>query len=83
MPDAAGPARIAFDLDRDIQQKLNELVPWGIRAHVFRQLIMMLIDGMEKGGHVFLAALLSDELKFSVADPTNARSLNGSSDDEG
>jgi hypothetical protein len=78
-----GPTRVCFDLDRDIHKRMSKVLPWGVHAHVYRQLVMMLIEGMEKGGNLFLAALLNNDLKFEVKTPSATQTLNGSSRDEG
>jgi len=79
-PGQGEPARISFDLDRDLHRRLNKIMPWGIKAHIMRQLTTMFIDGAEKGGDIFIAAVLSGSLEFTVPDRV-AQILNGTKDE--
>ena len=70
------PARMSFDLDRDIHRRFNEAIPWGIRAHLLRKAVSLLLEATEKGGDAFLAGVLSGEIEFRVR--PKIQDLNGS-----
>lgn len=55
-------------------------MPWGIRAHIFRVLIELFVKAMEKHGDIFLAALLSGNIEYTVSEKGD-QILNGSTDE--
>lgn len=63
---AGEPQKIAFELDRKDNDRLNTLIPWGMKAHIFRKMTTMLLDILEtigasdRGG--VLAAIIEGDL---------------------
>ena len=56
--------RITIDLSPEQHIKIREVIPWGFMNKTFNVLIDDLIDIMEIGGEIALAALMARRLKL-------------------
>ena len=57
--------RLSLEIDEDQYQKLQNLIPWGVKNQIFRVIISDLIEVIEKEGPLVIAALLSRKVKLS------------------
>lgn len=63
---AGEPQKIAFELPRKDNERLGRLIPWGMKAHIFRKMTGTLLDILEtigakdRGG--VLAAIIEGDL---------------------
>ena len=65
------PSKVAFEIPRELHNKLNDVLPWGTKTHVFLRLTEMVISSVERHGSKMIGALLSGELTFSVVHKMN------------
>jgi len=57
--------RLSLEIDQEQYQKLQSLIPWGVKNQIFRVIISDLIEVIEKEGPLVIAALLSRKIKLS------------------
>ena len=57
--------RLSLEIDEEQYQKLQNLIPWGVKNQIFRVIISDLIEVIEKEGPLVIAALLSRKVKLS------------------
>jgi len=57
--------RLSLEIDPEQYQKLQSLIPWGVKNQIFRVIISDLIEVIEKEGPLVIAALLSRKIKLS------------------
>lgn len=57
--------RLSLEIDQEQYQKLQSLIPWGVKNQIFRVIISDLIEVIEKEGPLVIAALLSRKVKLS------------------
>ena len=56
--------RLSIEIDEKQYQKLQDLIPWGVKNQIFKLIIDDLIDALEKNGHHVIGALLSRKLNL-------------------
>jgi len=58
--------RLVVDITRDVQDRLQEHIPWGLQSTIFRTMIDGLLSVLEKGGpgqrDLVIAAFLSRDI---------------------
>lgn len=57
--------RLTFEIDDDAFDKLQDLLPWGMRAAALRCMVELMIAGLEKGGPHFVGALITGEITLT------------------
>lgn len=58
-------AKISFEVSQEIQQKLNDHLPWGLKRHVFTCLAERLVDLLDAttlDRNVVIGAIITGEL---------------------
>ena len=58
--------RLSVELATELYDRVASTLPWGVKSAIFRQLLEMVIEGVEEKGHEFVGALLSGHLKLTV-----------------
>ena len=56
--------RLSIEIDEKQYQKLQDLIPWGVKNQIFKLIIDDLIDALEKNGQHVIGALLSRKLNL-------------------
>ena len=56
--------RLSIEIDEKQYQKLQDLIPWGVKNQIFILIIDDLIDALEKNGQHVIGALLSRKLNL-------------------
>jgi DNA-directed RNA polymerase specialized sigma54-like protein len=46
--------RVSIPIPKDLNDKLNTLLPWGIKAQVIRELICLLISAQERDSNSYI-----------------------------
>ena len=59
--------RLSIEITEDLALRLNEVIPWGLRKHLFQVLIDSLIDAVEQSGDTVLAAILRRQVRVILA----------------
>ena len=57
--------KIAFELSLEDNKRLNDLIPWGMKSHVFRrltELLLLMLEGMGPSKGKVLAAIIDGDL---------------------
>lgn len=57
--------RLTVEVSEEQAFKMQELIPWGLKAQIFSCIINDLIKMIEENGEVFLAAMLSRRIGLS------------------
>lgn len=68
------PARLNVDLDRDLHDRLNRCVPWGVKAVVIRSLVTLLVEAVERDGPLILGAVMAKDVSLTIKDTSNESS---------
>jgi len=56
------PIRICTEVDREFGNRLNEVIPWGLRKHLLQRLLYMTVEAVERRGEVMLGLILSGDV---------------------
>lgn len=60
--------RVSFEVTRELLNRLNEKVPWGLRSHLLRILIEMIMEVLDEEGDRALGFLLAGRMKLRLSD---------------
>ena len=63
---AGEPVRMTFELDRDISDKINEHVPWGLKTRLMVSICKILADALERDGLAVASLLMNDDMKLVI-----------------
>ncbi len=73
IPMDGGKISVPFTIEE--QARIRDIIPWGMRQKVMRQLILMAVKSVEDRGEIMLGALLSGEVAITLA--TAGQNLTG------
>lgn len=74
------PARLSIEIPRDLHNRMNNFLPYGVKSLVIRKVLEMITDALEKNGEIFIGAVLADNIKLEYHPQErskNERSTNG------
>ena len=58
--------RVNFHVDRTLNQRIEVKVPWGMKAHLMRAIMVMVADALDKHGDVVLGAILAGNMELKL-----------------
>ena len=58
------PVRMTFELDRDISDKINEHVPWGLKTRLMVSICKILAEALERDGLAVATLLMNDSMRL-------------------
>lgn len=64
----SGTTRISIEVSTEINEKLNNYLPWGVKAQVIRALIELLLDTQSRSAVHIVDDLLRGRCKLVVVD---------------
>jgi hypothetical protein len=70
-------SRINFNIEPELYDRLERCLPRGIRSHVFRALLEMVIYATEKHGQVIIGAILGKHIRLYMPEVGKDVNLNG------
>jgi len=59
--DLTGIVRVSFTIDRSLYERMQSIVPWGVRSHFFAKILEMALDRIAEGGYEVIAAVLAGD----------------------
>lgn len=62
MTRASDYQRVNFEVDRETFNLINEYLPWGLKARVYRKLSELIVEAVKEHGPIFLGALLAGKI---------------------
>jgi len=63
--------RMALEVDDDLFNRANEVLPHGTKAAVIRCILEMIVDSAEVHGDLFIGALLNGNIALKVKGGSN------------
>lgn len=79
-------ARWSVEVDRDLNRRLDEVIPWGLKSEVFRRLVILLVESIERDGKIVLGAVLAGDVRLQIKESVResiGRSDEGHQGDDG
>lgn len=64
MPASPGRARVNFEIEEDLNRRMQRVIPWGNKAPCLRVLTEKLVDAVERHGLVMVGAVMSGEFRL-------------------
>lgn len=58
--------RISVPIERELHDRLSTLLPWGLKAQVVRELLVLLLNSQDKTDRYIVQDLLDGNCKLSV-----------------
>lgn len=58
---------INVQVPTDLYDEFKERVPWGLRMHLFRALLELILEAIRKDGEIIMGALMSGEFRITLA----------------
>lgn len=58
--------RIAFEVPRELNNRLDGLVPWGLKAQLMRVILEMVLTALEQHGPAALGLILAGKMRLSM-----------------
>lgn len=66
MTEAPPRVRWNFEVDRELNKRLDDCIPFGYKAQLFRATVELIVSALEKHGLIILGAILSGEVELRV-----------------
>ena len=60
------PTRIGFDVDREINSRIDAKLPWGLKGEVFRCLALLIAEALEEHGLGIVTLLTENKLELKL-----------------
>ena len=57
-------AHIHVQVDRSLHTRALKLIPWGLRSEMFRKVLEVILDAIERHGQVMIGALISGRIRI-------------------
>jgi len=69
--------RISVPIDRELHDRLRTLLPWGTKAQVVRELLILLLDTQNETEGYIVQDLLAGDCKLLIINKETVQNLNG------
>lgn len=66
MPEVPDTIRMNFTIPRTLSNKLDTLIPWGVKATIVRNALEMIVDVLEKHGNAALGPLIAAQFELKL-----------------
>lgn len=66
--------KITIPIPVDLHDKLNRLVPWGMRKHLVNAVLDMVLDAIAKDGDIVMGAIMARTFKLQWEAPSDGLS---------
>lgn len=73
---------INVQISPELLDEAREMIPWGLRGHLFQSILRLIIDAIRQDGQIVTGAILAGEYKLSLVrrDSDPIQNLNRTSD---
>ena len=68
MSDNPNKAHIHIEVDRDLHTRALPCIPWGLRSEMFRKVLEMIVEAIEKHGSVMVGLIANGQMRLVMRD---------------
>lgn len=63
-------AKITIEVPAELNARMKERIPWGIRKHILAGILETVMDAIEKDGDIVMGALMAKSFRLEWVPPT-------------